>query len=413
MRSTILALVAVLLVAAGPAFAGGGEKGDLELGIYGGYGWLDDYGIFQPKNHALFGGRIGYFFSPRWNAEVSAQRLATHTDFAIVGAQNVDVHLSAYRFNLLYNFAPGKSFRPFLTAGIGKEKIDVDNYGESCDIGWNAGLGTRIFMSPHVNLRLDGRYVHTKVGGVVDDTEKNIEATLGLGLMFGGGHKEEHVEEAPPPAPAPAPNQSPTVTCAAERTEILPGETVNVHATASDPEGGPLTYAWSTTAGRVSGTAATGSLDFTGATPPATANITVRVTDDHGNTATSDCSVRLLEPVKPAEAVSCIAGGFPRNLARLSNVDKACLDDVAQRLTTDPRAHVVVIGHSDSKETSTTVAQKRADAVKAYLSKERSIEESRITTRSARPGKGADVTAQAANRRVEVWFVPNGATEPK
>jgi len=49
MRSTILALVAVLLVAAGPAFAGNGEKGDWELGIYGGYGWLDDYGFFHPK----------------------------------------------------------------------------------------------------------------------------------------------------------------------------------------------------------------------------------------------------------------------------------------------------------------------------------------------------------------------------
>ncbi len=411
MRSTILGLVAVLLVAAGPAFAGG-EKGNLELGVYGGYGWLDDYGIFQPKNHALFGGRLGYFFSSRWSAEVSAQRLSTHTDFAIVGVPNVDVHLSAYRFNLLYNFAPEKSFRPFLTAGVGKEKIDVADYGESCDIGWNAGLGTRIWMSRHVNLRLDGRYVHTKVGDNVNESQKNIEATLGLNLVFGGKHKE-HEEKAEEAAPPPAPNQPPTVSCAAERAEILPGETVNVHATASDPEGGRLTYAWSTTAGRVSGTDATGVLDFTGANPPATASITVRVTDDHGNTVTSDCSVRLLEPVKPAEAVSCIAGGFPLNAARLSNVDKACLDDVAQRLSADPRAHVVVIGHSDTKERPATVAQKRADAVKTYLSKERSIDESRITSRSAPADAGADVTARAGNRRVEVWFVPEGATEPK
>lgn len=409
MRSVIWALVAVLLVAAAPAFAGG-EKGNLELGIYGGYGWLDDYGIFQPKNHLLFGGRLGYWFSSRWSAEISAQRMATHTDFDVVGLTNVDAHLSAYRFNLLYNFAPEKSFRPFLTAGIGKEKIDIDDYGESCDIGWNAGLGTRIFLSPHFNLRLDGRYVHTKVGGNIDESEKNVEATLGLNLLFGGKHKERHAEEV---APAAAPNQPPTVTCAADRTEVLPGESVSIHATASDPEGGPLKYAWSTTAGRVSGDDATESLDFTGATPPATASITVRVTDDHGNTATSDCSVRLIEPVKPAEAVSCFANGFPRNAARLSNVDKACLDDVAQRLSADPQAHVVVIGHSDAKETASAVAQKRADAVKTYLSKERSIDESRITSRSAPADAGADATAQAGNRRVEVWFVPQGASDPK
>ena len=36
--------------------------------------------------------------------------------------------------------------------------------------------------------------------------------------------------------------------------------------------------------------------------------------------------------------MTCTSGGFPRNLARLNNVDKACLDDVASRLRTDPRA---------------------------------------------------------------------------
>ena len=40
MRSTIMALVAVLLVSATPAFAGG-EKGQLELGIYGGHIWFE------------------------------------------------------------------------------------------------------------------------------------------------------------------------------------------------------------------------------------------------------------------------------------------------------------------------------------------------------------------------------------
>src|SRR6476661_3160374 len=64
MRSKILALVALLLVATGPAIAGGGGKGDTELGVYGGYGWLDDYGIFHPKNGPLYGARLGYFFSP-------------------------------------------------------------------------------------------------------------------------------------------------------------------------------------------------------------------------------------------------------------------------------------------------------------------------------------------------------------
>ena len=312
--------------------------------------------------------------------------------------------------NLLYNFGEGtSSVRPFLTAGLGHEKFAVDNFGEACKVGWNAGGGLRFGLSRHWNLRLDGRYVSTKVEGEVNETQKNTEATIGLGYLLGGHH-----EAAAPAAAAPEPaaaNQPPTVTCSAERGEILPGETVSVSATGSDPEGGPLTYDWSATGGRVTGTGPTATLDFTGATAPATATVTVRVTDDHGQTATSDCSVRLLEAVKPAESVSCTAGGFPRNLARLSNVDKACLDDVAQKLGTDPRAHVVVIGHADTKETSGTVGQRRADAVKEYLVKERSIDGSRITVRSAGSSKPMGTDA-AANRRVEIWFVPEGAKDP-
>jgi len=413
MRSTMLALVAMLLVGAGagPAFAAGGEKGDWELGIYGGYGWLDDYGIFHPKDHLLYGGRIGYFLTHHWNLEFSAQRMSTKTEFDLLGVEDVDVHLSALRLNLLYNFgAPGKGIRPFLTAGLGKEKIDVDDFGESCDIGWNAGGGFRVFLSPHWNIRLDGRYVSTKVGDEIDESQHNVEATLGLGWIL-GGKKTEHMEEShAEPVPA---NQPPTVSCAAERSEILPGESANLHATASDPEGDRLTYAWSASAGRVTGTDASATIDFTGTTPPATATVTVRVSDDHGNSASSNCSVSLIAPARHAEAVTCIAGGFPRNLARLNNVDKACLDDVAQRLGSDPRARVIVIGHCDSHERPSSVAGKRADAVKDYLVNERSIDGSRVETRSAAADTGADATAQAGNRRVEVWFMPEGAAEPK
>jgi outer membrane protein OmpA-like peptidoglycan-associated protein len=277
--------------------------------------------------------------------------------------------------------------------------------------GWNAGAGLRFFLGEKTNLRLEGRYVRTKFEGLDDtqhDGQHNIEAMLGLGFLL-GGHHHEKVAEIPPPAPPP--NQPPTVSCAADRAQILPGETVTIHATASDPENGPLTYAWTTSGGAVNGTDATATLDFTGATPPVTATVTVKVTDDHGNVASSDCSVQLMEPVKPAEAVSCTAGNFPRNLSRLSNVDKACLDDVAQKLTSDPRSHVVVIGYSDAKETVKGIDQKRAEAVRDYLSRERSIEGTRVTVRASGTTKPLGTDA-AGNRRVEIWFVPEGAKDP-
>ena len=418
MRRSILALVALLLAAAGPAFAGG-EKGQVEVGGFLGYGWLDDYQGLNPKDHLLFGGRLGYFLSNKLELEGSYKRLRTDSKIApplVTG--DFPVNLTAWRGNLLLNFGgAGSSVRPFITAGGGSEKVDISSdaptayHVDQSHFGWNAGGGLRFFLGEKANLRFEGRYVRTKFEGLDDtqhDGQHNIEATAGLGFLL-GGHHHEKVAEAPPPPPPP--NQPPTVSCSPERAEVLPGETVAIRATASDPENGPLMYAWTATGGQVTGTDANASLAFAGATPPLTATVTVRVTDDHGNTATSDCAVKLMEPVKPAEAVSCTAGGFPRNLSRLSNVDKACLDDVAQRLSSDPRAHVVVIGHADTKETVAGVDQKRAEAVRDYLVKERSIDLSRVTVRAAGKSKPLG-TDSAANRRVEIWFVPEGAKDP-
>jgi outer membrane protein OmpA-like peptidoglycan-associated protein/opacity protein-like surface antigen len=416
MRNSIWALVAALLVTAGPAFASGGAKGDFELGVYGGFGWVDDHGIYHPKDNELFGARLGYFVSRHFGLEAMGQRMPTKMDEDLFSPSigDAEMHFNSYRLNGLLNFLSSERFRPFITAGGGYESFDVEGFTDTKDFGWNAGAGFRWYLTPAVNLRADGRYVSTKIDEL-DETDSNIEATLGLGLTFGGygsaGSVAEEIE-------APPPNHPPTVTCSVDRSEVLPGETVNVTAAATDPDGDPLTYQWSSSAGRVTGNATTAAFDFSGATPPANATITVRVSDNHGNTATSDCSVAMAQPPPKAEAVSCLAGGFPRNLSRITNVDKACLDDVAQRLSADPRATVVVIGHADSHErTADRIAQQRADAVKNYLVSERHIETSRITVRSSGSSKpletGADATSMERNRRVEVWFVPEGTTIPE
>ena len=411
MRSTILALVAVLAIlgAVAPAFAGGGSKGDWELGIFGGRGFLDNYGDTEPAYAFIIGGRLGHFFSSKWSLELSGQWLDTDTDLEDPLIDDFPVKLSAYRLNLLHNFgAPGAGVRPFITVGGGSEKTEIEfpaalggESFEQRDFGWNAGAGLRFFLSPGLNLRVEGRYVGINVGGDLDESQGNIEGTAGLSLLFGGGGPEEVAEAAP----VATPNQPPSVTCTADRAEILPGETATITATATDPEGEPVTYMWTTSSGRVNGTGTSATLDFTGVTAPSSATVTVRATDASGNSATSDCSVRLAQAQVRAEAVSCIAGGFPSNRSRLNNVDKACLDDVAQRLSADPRARVIVIGSADTGETAGT-AQQRADAVRDYLVNERRIEVARIESRA-----GTGASAQAG-RQVTVWFVPEGATVP-
>ena len=220
----------------------------------------------------------------------------------------------------------------------------------------------------------------------------------------------------PPPPPPPPSNRLPAVSCEAEKAMVAPGETAGMRASASDPDGDALTYTWSASAGRITGSGPSVAISTTGVTPPATITATVSVSDGRGGTAQSTCSVGIASQ-RRSEAVTCVSGGFPRNMARPNNVDKACLDDVALRLRQDPRSRVIIVGHADGSEGMPEVlARKRAEAMKAYLVTERGVEDARITTRSAGAGKplgtGASAAAQARNRRVEVSFVPEGAIAP-
>jgi hypothetical protein len=91
-----------LLLASPLAFAGG-KKGDWEVGLFTGYGALDDYEQsgelppLNPESDILFGLRFGYFLTEGWSLETSLQRLST-----------------------------SGSFRPFLTVGAGLEAAELD-----------------------------------------------------------------------------------------------------------------------------------------------------------------------------------------------------------------------------------------------------------------------------------------------
>ncbi|HET6371846.1 MAG TPA: OmpA family protein [Candidatus Polarisedimenticolia bacterium] len=183
----VLTILAAALFVAAPAIAGRGEKGDWEFGPYAGFGVLDDYGDLNPDNGPIYGGRVGYFFSPHWSLEGSFQRLTSEIDLGS-SLGDVDLDIDSIRLNVLYNFRSGESFRPFVTAGLGSEKADVEDFGDSKDIGFNAGGGLRWYFTDHFGLRVDGRYVSVDVGEEeVDQRQSNLEGTVGLLWSFGGG----------------------------------------------------------------------------------------------------------------------------------------------------------------------------------------------------------------------------------
>jgi len=384
MRKMILTVIAALLLTAVPALADNGAKGDWEIGPYGGYGWLDEYGEFHPKDATLFGARAGYFFTPAWSLELSWQRLDTKTDFnESVGLADERTTLTCYRLNMLYNFEQGESFRPFVTAGVGCEKIDVRSFGERSDRGFNLGGGLRWFLTPHFDMRLDGRLVRTQVGGDIDRTQQNIESTFGVGWVFGGGPR------ASAPAAGPTPDIDSDGDGVYDRIDRCP----------RTPSGWPVDR-WGCPLDSDDDGVPDG-IDRCPGTP-----FGVKV-DDRG------CAVpvALIQILREKKAVVLEGVEFDNDKDTLRPESLTTLNEVAASLKDWPDVRLQVQGHcSDpgTAEHNMDLSQRRAAAVKAYLVS-RGIDASRLEAKGygeSRPiATNKTEAGRQLNRRVELHVI--------
>ena len=92
---------------------------------------------------------------------------------------------------------------------------------------------------------------------------------------------------------------------------------------------------------------------------------------------------------------------FKQNSPRVDNAAKAILDEVALRMQRDSDSRLVLVGESDAGEKGgSRLAAQRAINTKAYLTKEKGIDASRIEVRSGNAG----------TRQTEIWLVPPGAS---
>ena len=100
---------------------------------------------------------------------------------------------------------------------------------------------------------------------------------------------------------------------------------------------------------------------------------------------------------------------FDAGSARLTNIAKAILDDVALRMKQEPAATAIVIGYTDDRENTGAnrdLDRRRAEAVRDYLVSRHGIDASRITVegRGTTEAVGDNTTAEGRqrNRRVVI-----------
>ncbi|HEV2272587.1 MAG TPA: OmpA family protein [Acidobacteriaceae bacterium] len=193
--------------------------------------------------------------------------------------------------------------------------------------------------------------------------------------------------------------------CSANPTTVQPGGTSTITAQATSPQNRPLTYTYSASAGQISGTGNTATLNTAGA-PSGPITVTCNVQDDKGQTASSTSTVNVEAPPPPPpapKAKQLCSITFDRDKRRPGRVDneaKACLDDVALNLQQQADASAVVVGEAaPSERHADTLAAQRAVNTKDYLVKEKGIDASRISVRTGTQG----------NKEVENYLVPAGA----
>ena len=201
------------------------------------------------------------------------------------------------------------------------------------------------------------------------------------------------------------PKNPPTISCSASPSTVQAGSTSTITCNASSPDSVPVTVSnWTSSAGTISGTDNTATLNTTGAAPGAiTVNATA--TDTRGLTAQGSTSVMVENPPPPPPQASKLSQcDFPNEKKpwRVDNTCKAVLDDVAKNLQQNPDNKLIIVGNADPAEKRKNLAAERAVDSKAYLTggeAKQGIDPSRIEVRA---GSGGTKTA-------EYWIVPSGA----
>ena len=176
----------------------------------------------------------------------------------------------------------------------------------------------------------------------------------------------------------------PTITCSASPSTVNPGDPAAITAIGVSPQDRPLTYSYATTAGTITGNAATATLNTTGAAA-GTITVTCSVVDDLGKSVSADTTVNVSAPPQAAAPLTrdLCAVSFDRDRKRPERVDneaKACLDDIALDMQRDSTGRLVIVGNYAGDEKPVSAAH-RSINVRQYLVKEKGIDPSRIDAR--------------------------------
>ena len=192
-------------------------------------------------------------------------------------------------------------------------------------VGGTATAGSDFSISGSGTLSVaSGATTATVPVAITDDAEEESGETVVLTLTAGSGYTlgstnshtltitDNDGTTSPPPPPPPPPNDPPTVSLSCDPCEINRGGEVALAATASDPDGDGLTYAWSAPTGAFAGPTDGAAARWTAPDETGPVTIRVEVSDGQGGTASAGVTVEVVNRPPASVTVSCDPCEVPR-----------------------------------------------------------------------------------------------------
>jgi peptidoglycan-associated lipoprotein len=213
---------------------------------------------------------------------------------------------------------------------------------------------------------------------------------------------------APAPPPPPPPNRSPNfgvaVTC--DPCIVEPGQNSRLTASATDPDGDPVTYRWTAPQGTFN-PAQGANTTWTAPNQEGNVPITVTAADNRGGSATNSVTLQVIRRV--VLVFEDVHFDFDRFNLRPDALK--ILDDAVTKLQANPNVRITIEGHCDSIGTSEynlALGERRSNSVRDYLTN-RGIANTRLRTVSFGEDRPAadNNTAQgrAQNRRAHLVVI--------
>ena len=280
-------------------------------------------------------------------------------------------------------------------------RVDVSNAGNSSLIySWNASDGAVDGTGPVVRWNSSRATPGIYTVKVRADNGRGGTTTCSVDIRV----------EARPIRPL-------TLSCSADRSPIVQGDSTGITADASNPDNRQLTYSYITSGGRIVGNGPKVRFDSNGSAP---GNYTVKcsVANDRGGTADASTNVEVQAAPPPPEVAQLEArlslhsiyfqtarptennpgGGLVESQ---KEVLAALATDFNRYLTFKPDAHLILRGHADvrgSEEYNKRLTERRVEGAKSFLV-EHGVPAGSIDVQSF--GKDDNLTAEQVKQQMQ------------